>query len=166
MRGRIAILMALGALAGLAGCGGGDEETTGAPQGPLSKSELVAEGDAICQEASDRFAQLREDPPTTAQESATFTQQLIEITEDQVSQLRALDPPASLEPAMERYLAALEKNIDTLREGLVAAQQDDPTAYAEAQAKAVEGQVERLRLAQAVGFSSCSRPAGGGAAGG
>jgi predicted transcriptional regulator len=162
----VAILMTAALMATLAACGGGDDDTTSAPQGELSRSELVAEGDAICQEASDRFAQAREAPPTTAEESATFTQGLIDITEDQVSRLRALDPPASLEPAMKRYLAALEANIATLREGLAAAEQNDATAYAEAQAKAVEGQVERLRLAQAVGFRTCSRPAGGGPAAG
>lgn len=162
----LAIVLTAGLLAALAGCGGGDDDAPSAPEGELTKSELVAEGDAICQEASERFAQARENPPTTAEESATFTQGLIDITEDQVSGLRALDPPASLERAMQRYLAALEANIATLREGLVAAQQNDATAYAEAQAKAVEGQVERLRLAQAVGFRTCSRPAGGGPAAG
>jgi hypothetical protein len=162
----IIIAMTAAMLVGLASCGGGDDDTTSAPQGELTRSELVAEGDEICQAASDRFAQARENPPTTAEESATFTQGLIEITEDQVSGLRALDPPASLEPAMKRYLAALDANIATLREGLAAAQQNDATAYAEAQAKAVEGQVERLRLAQSVGFRTCSRPAGGGPAAG
>jgi hypothetical protein len=162
----IAILTTAALLAGLAGCGGGDEDTTSAPHGPLSRSELIAEGDAICQEASDQFAQVREDLPTTAEESATFTERLIEITENEVSQLRTLDAPASLEPAMKRYLAALEDNVATLRQGLAAAQQSYATAYAEAQAKAVEGQVERLRLAQAVGFRTCSRPVGGGPAAG
>ena len=162
----IAILMTVALLVGLAGCGGGDGDTTSTAQGQLSKSQLVDEGDAICQEASDRFAQLRENLPTTAEESAAFTQQLIEITEDQVSRLRALDAPAAQEPAMKRYLAAMEANIATLRQGLAAAEQNDATGYAKAQAKAVEGQVERLRLAQAVGFRTCSRPVGGGPAAG
>jgi hypothetical protein len=162
----IASLMIAALLAGLAGCGGGNGDTTSVAEGQLSKSELVDQGDAICKEASDQFAQARKDLPTTAEESATFTERLIEITETEVSQLRALDAPASLEPAMKRYLAALEANIATLREGLAAAQQNDATGYAEAQAKAVEGQVERLRLAQAVGFRTCSRPVGGGPAAG
>jgi hypothetical protein len=162
----IASLMIAALLAGLAGCGGGNGDTTSVAEGQLSKSELVDQGDAICKEASDQFAQARKDLPTTAEESATFTERLIEITETEVSQLRALDAPASLEPAMKRYLAALEANIATLREGLAAAQQNDATGYAEAQAKAVEGQVERLRLAQAVGFRTCSRPVGSGPAAG
>jgi hypothetical protein len=162
----LAIVLTAALLTALSGCGGGGEDTTSAPQGELTRSDLVAKGDAICEEASEQFAQAREDPPTTAEESATFTQRLIEITEDQVRGLRALDPPDSLDRAMKRYLSALEANIATLRKGLAAAQQNDPTAYAEAQAKAVEGQVERLRLAQAVGFRMCSRPAGGGPAAG
>jgi hypothetical protein len=126
---------------------------------------LVAQGDAICKEARDRFAQLQGNPPTTPEETATFTQRLIDITETEVEQLRALNPPASVKAALDDYLKALDKNIAVLRQGLAAAQQSDATAYAKAQAKAVKGQVERLQLAQAVGFNECSRPAGTAAAG-
>jgi hypothetical protein len=143
------------------GCGGGGADTTSTTGGQeLTRSELIAKGDAICEDAHERFAQLQASPPTTPEESATFTQQLIDITETEVSQLRALDAPASVKPALDDYLKALDKNVEVLKQGLTAAQQSDAAAYARAQAKAVKGQVERLRLAQAVGFSECSRPAG------
>ncbi len=144
----------------LAGCGGGGAESGTTAGEPLTKQELVARGDAICREAGDRFAQLQANPPTTPEENATFTQRLIEITEAEVSQLRALDPPAALKPALDDYLRALDRNIAVLKQGLAAAQRSDAAAYAKAQAKAVRSQVERLQLAQAVGFTQCSRPAG------
>jgi len=145
----------------LAGCGGGGTRSTTSTGGEeLSKSELIAKGDAICKDAHDRFAELQGSPPTTPEESATFTQGLIDITESEISQLRALNAPASVKPALDNYLKALDKNVAVLKQGLAAAQNSDATAYAKAQAKAVKDQVERLQLAQAVGFKECSRPAG------
>jgi hypothetical protein len=157
----MAVASAACLLAFLAGCGGGGSDSTGTAAGEaLTKSELIAEGDAICKDAHDRFAQLQGSPPTTPEETATFTQQLLDITETEVSQLRALNAPASVKPALDDYLKALDRNVAVLKEGLAAAQQSDATAYAKAQAKAVKDQVERLQLAQAVGFKECSRPAG------
>jgi hypothetical protein len=140
--------------AGVGACGGGDgSSSTTSTAAELTKSQLVAQGDAICKDAHDRFVELQGSPPTTPEESASFTQKLIDITESEVTQLRALNPPASVKPA-------LGKNVDVLRQGLKAAQQSDATAYAQAQAKAVKGQVKRLQYAQAVGFKECSVPAG------
>jgi hypothetical protein len=147
--------------AGFGACGGGGgSSTTAATSARLTKSQLIAQGDAICKEARDRFAQLQGSPPTTAEETATFTQKLVDITESEVSQLRALNAPSQVKPTLDRYLRALDKNIDVLKQGLKAARRGDATAYAQAQAKAVQGQVKRLAYAQAVGFEECSRPAG------
>jgi hypothetical protein len=77
-----------------------------------------------------------------------------------VSQLRALEAPSEVKPALDRYLQAMDKNVDVLKQGLKAAQQSDATAYAQAQAKVAQDQVKRLQFAQAVGFAECSRPAG------
>jgi hypothetical protein len=145
---------------GVGACGGGGSSSTTSTAAELTKSQLVAQGDAICKDARDRFAQLQGSPPTTPEETAAFTQHLIDITESEVSQLRALNPPANVKPSLDRYLQALDKNVDILKQGLKAAQQSDATAYAHAQAKAVQGQVKRLQYAQAVGFKECSVPAG------
>jgi hypothetical protein len=149
------------ALVVIAGCGGGDASSTTTASGEeLTKAELVAQGDAICKNALDEFAQLQQNPPTTAEGAATLTQKLVDITETELDQLRELNAPASVQSDLDRYLKALEKNVATLRQGLKAAQQNDATGYARAQAKTVEDQVDRLKLAQAVGFQDCSRPAG------
>ena len=146
---------------GFGACGGGGgSSTTAATSAPLTKSQLIKQGDAICKEAGDRFAQLQGSPPTTPDEVATFTQQVIEITESEVSRLRALNAPSHVKPALDRYLRAMDKNIDVLKQGLKAARRSDATAYAKAQAKTAHGQLKRLAYAQAVGFAECSRPAG------
>jgi hypothetical protein len=146
--------------AALGACGGGGSSATTTTAAELTKSQLIAQGDAICKDARDSFAALQGTPPTTPEETATFTQRLIDITENEVSRLHALNPPSEAKPALDKYLNAMDKNIDVLKEGLKAAQQSDATAYAKAQAKAVQGQVKRLQYAQAVGFNECSRPAG------
>lgn len=160
---RLTSAAAIGALiaVGLAACGGGGSTTsTTSTKTALTKSQLIAQGDAICKQASDQDTQLRESPPTTAEEVATLTQGVIDIQERQLSQLRELNPPASLKSNLDDYLKALEKNITVLKQGLKAAKQNDITGYQQSQAKTAQGQVQRLELARAVGFKECSRPAG------
>jgi hypothetical protein len=149
-------------LAFLVGCGGGSDTSSTSTRGDeeLTKSEFVARGDAICKDAHDEFAQLQQNPPTTAEGAATLAQRVIDITERELSQLRELNAPATVQPDLDKYLQALEKNVAILKQGLEAAQQNDATGYAKAQAKTVKEQVNRLQLAQAVGFKECSRPAG------
>jgi hypothetical protein len=146
----------------LGGCGGGGGSSTSttASGEPLTKQELIAKGDSICQQAREQFQQLQQSPPTTAEGAATLTQKLIDITDSELAQLRDLSPPSSLQSSLDDYLKALEKNVAILRQGLKAAQANDATGYAKAQAKTVSQQVERLQLARAVGFKECSRPAG------
>jgi hypothetical protein len=156
------VMAALAGVLTLAGCGGGGESSTSttASGAPLTKQELVAKGDAICNRANNVFAQLQQSPPTTPESAVTFTQKLIHIQETELGQLRDLNPPASLKSSLDHYVGALEKNIGVLKKGLKAAQQNDATGYAKAQAETVSEQVKRLQLARAVGFKECSRPAG------
>jgi len=146
----------------ISGCGGGGSSSPSPTTGgePLTKQELISQGDAICGQALDKFQQLQQNPPTTAEGAATLTQQLLEITETELAQLRDLNPPASVKSSMDAYVKSLDKNVAVLKQGLKAAQQNDASAYAKAQAKTVSQQVKRLSLARAVGFKECSRPAG------
>jgi hypothetical protein len=157
-----AALTLFAAVAGLAGCGGGGGGEAGMQ---LTKAEFVAKGDEICREGDKQYAQAQQNPPTTAAGNAALTERLIQITNDQVSQIRALDAPGDVQSALDRYLHAREQGVTILEQALSAARGNDAPAYAAAQAKMAAGQVDRLRLAQAVGFSECSRP-GGTASGG
>jgi hypothetical protein len=124
----------------------------------LTEQDLIAKGDEICSEAHDAFTDLQQRPPTTARAAADLTEQLIHISEDELDQLRDLNAPAELDDELDRYLASREEAIDLMHDGLDAANDDDAFAYADAQAKIAAGQVERLKLARAVGFTECSRP--------
>ena len=137
----IAIVMDLGPFA--------DEE--------LSAAEFATRADDVCRQAHTDYTKLQDSPPRTANEAAALTEELIGISRDELDAIRDLNAPASLEPALERYLRAREQGIEQLRDGLEAAQVGDAFAYAEAQAKVAADQKERLRLAKRVGLRECSR---------
>jgi len=151
----VVLTVLLATIVALSGCGGG-----GGDSGTLTKSEFIAKGDEICRQGDQQYAKLQQNPPQTSTEAASLTQKLIDITNTELSQLRGLGAPADVRPALGRYLRARQQGIAVLEKGLKAAQNDDFRAYAAAQAKMAAGQVDRLKLAQAVGFSACSRPGG------
>jgi hypothetical protein len=123
---------------------------------PLTKAEFIAKGDEACKRAHDQFAELQKKPPNSAEGAAALTENLISISENELDQIRALDPPPEVQPALDRYLRGREQGIALLERGLQAAQDEDARAYADAQARVAASQVRRLKLAQAVGFTECS----------
>src|SRR5918996_1057382 len=118
----VAVAVAVAAIAGVGPFDGDGEE--------LTEEELIAQGDEICIEGRERFAELQEDPPKSAAEAAELTRQLIEITEGEIDDLRALNPPADLEAALDDYLEAREAGVEILRDGLEAAEDEEADAYA------------------------------------
>jgi hypothetical protein len=129
----------------------GDEDTAS-----LSKGEFIAKGDQVCEQAHDQFADLQKKPPNSAEGAVTLTQNLVDISENELDQIRALDAPPEVQDALDRYLRAREQGIAALKRGLQAAQDRNARAYAKAQAEVAAGQVQRLKLAEAVGFTKCS----------
>jgi hypothetical protein len=152
----VSVALTLAATA-LGGCGpfAGSEE--------LSSEEFLARGDEICKEGREKYLELQREPPQSAAEAAELTRSLIEITEDEIEDLRDLDAPAGSQDALADYLDSREAGLRVLEDGLAAAEDEDAEAYAEAQAQIARQQVDRARLAEKVGFSECSQPLTGGA---
>jgi hypothetical protein len=140
--------VALAALALLGGCG--------SDGGTLTKAEFVARGNEICRQAHEEFSQVQENPPKTPAGAAELQRRLIEISEKELSAIRDLDAPSEARPGLDRYLRAREQGIALLKRGLEAAREEDERGYAAAQAKLAAGQLRRLKLARAVGFTQCS----------
>jgi hypothetical protein len=138
--------------AGFGACGplGGDEE--------LTDEQYKAEGNAICERGREQYVELQKDPPQSAAAAAELTRNLIEITEDEIEDLRDLDAPLDREDALDDYLESRQAGVRILEEGLTAAEDEDAQAYAEAQAQIARGQVDRARLAEQAGLTECSRP--------
>ncbi len=146
--GLVAVIVALGALLDLGPFE--DEESS------LTRTEFIAKGDEVCERAHQQFAELQKTPPNSAEGAVALTQNLIEISENELSQIGALDAPPEVDPALDRYLEAREQGIAVLKRGQEAAQDRNAPAYADAQAESAAGQVRRLKLAREVGFSQCS----------
>ncbi len=125
---------------------------------PLTRAELITSGDEICRQASERFGQLQQEPPTNSSGAADQTRKLIAITGEELTQIKALSPPDEVSAALDRYVRARERGVAILKQELKAARSNDPGAFAAARARMAAGQIARLRLAQGVGFKDCSRP--------
>src|SRR5688572_1854252 len=135
----------------LAACGEDAEQVTA--------SELVSRGDEICAEGRDRFAEIQERAPANATDAEQLTDDLVQAATDELNELRELRPPDELREAYDRYLEARGSALDRLEEGRDAAAERDADAYAEAQAEVTADAEARIKLAQAVGFKVCSKPA-------
>ena len=152
LAGALGILAVVVALAALLDLGPFEDEDTTS----LGKAQFTARGDEICERAHDQFAELQRELPNSAEGAVTLTQNLVEISQNELSQIRALDEPPEVREALDRYLGAREEGIAVLERGVQAAQDRNQRAYAQAQAEIAASQVRRLKLAQAVGFSECS----------
>jgi hypothetical protein len=141
------LVLAITALA--AGCGGG-------PQA-VSSAELVQKGDEICAHARDQFAKVQAEPPANASEAADQTQQLVDVTHDELTSLRDLEPPDEQRAAYNRYLEAFQRADDLFKQGKEAADNQNGDGYATAQAAVAAGAKKRQQLAQALGFKDCSK---------
>ena len=149
-RRRLQALVLSAALAAVAaGCGDGGPEQ-------VSAEELVAKGDALCRDGQQRFAEIQAKPLRNANDAEAQTRELIDVAEDELNELRDLEPPDELGPAYDAWLAARVSGIEVFEQGLDAAERDDDQAYVDAQTRAAAGGAKRRELAAAVGFKVCS----------
>lgn len=138
------------AMAVAAGCGSEPDDVTA--------EELAARGDEICREGRERFAEVQSKPPANAAEATDLTEQLIEVSEDVLNDLRDLRPPPELEAAYNRYLEARGRALEFFRRGRDAASAQDAQAYLAAQQGVAKSASKRQQLAEAIGFEICSNP--------
>jgi uncharacterized protein (DUF885 family) len=142
---------ALFVAAGLAACGGGSSG--------ISKPELITKADAICQVGQRRFAEIQAVPATTAKLATEQTSKLIEALKLEIAQLRKLKAPSDLEADYQAYVAARQKVLTYLEQGLAAAKRHDAKGFGQAKQTVADTGPERLKLAKAVGLKTCSNPA-------
>jgi hypothetical protein len=160
MRARFMIaLAAVIAGAVLAGCGGGDDSTTtvgatgtsGEQGAALSKSEFLAQGNAICEKGdkeidaagSKIFTQSQ--APSQATQEKFVTDTVVPNIQGQIDGLSALSPPSGDEDQVQAILDAAQSALDKVKAdpSLITQQaQSDPFA-------------EANRLAQAYGLDKC-----------
>jgi peptidyl-tRNA hydrolase len=164
---KILIALSLGGLA-LAGCGGGDDETTestATAEAPaaLSKSELISQGDAICAEVNAAVGSV------AASESADETARVADLYVGMVDSLQNLGAPAE-EAGYPEFIAAAEGLSQVEGELKLAAEREDAATLEEASAAAVPALEEFEDEAAQYGFEECGEeptapaPSGSGSA--
>jgi hypothetical protein len=124
---------------------------------PLTKSKLIAKGDAICNESQETYKSYQGPFPNGEEApDPVYSRLLVGISRKAVRQFRELESPAALKKQYEKYVRAQEEVANLDREALRAAEAEDSTAYQAARAARDEGKEERRLLAEDVGFHVCS----------
>jgi len=136
MRTRAAVALLVPAL--VAGCGGG-----------LSKSELVAKGDAICARVNKQIA--KEPDPKTAADLERLAQRTVEISGPAIKDMEALEPPGELEGDFDKFVASLKRQRD-LTQQIGEAAGDGDTAKVQRIGAEAQKAVNKI-LAEANGLS-------------
>ncbi len=151
MSKRLIVLLAgvVAIMAAAAGCGGGDSTTTAS----ITKSQLIKQGDAICEagneeinEGFESFPGLKENKePTEVQQTEITKTILLPSVQKQIDEIRALGAPSGEEEEVTEIL-------DTV-EGAVEEGEEDPTSFFEEEGGGVFE--EGNKMAQEYGFKVC-----------
>jgi serine/threonine protein kinase len=121
----------------------------------LTRSELIAGADAICESSRSSYASVRS---AALEESpdVSYAVTLAGISQRGVNRFRRLLPPPSVEPAFGKYVEAQERVMRYDRQALRAAEADDATAYLAARQRRDDEARERYDLARQIGLRKCS----------
>jgi hypothetical protein len=111
MRKFVQIAAALASVAALGACGGSSSSYKG-----LSKADFVTQAEAICTAGNTKIAkisaQFGSKEPTIAQFKSAYINQLIPIFHSEVTDLRALKPPAADRDTIKKMLDELSTGVD------------------------------------------------------
>lgn len=147
----LTLFLALAGCVALGGCGGGEETV-------LSRSGFLARADEICRQTQRQFERIQGTATSTPGEAERQLAALIDVSEQALAGLQALEAPPSVRAPYQRYLAARERAIGFLEDGRDAAAARDAQAYLAAKRRVSSQLATRLQLARAVGLEDCSRP--------
>ena len=107
-------MVVLGTALVAAGCGGGDDE--------LTKSEFIAQADAICKQGNKRIDAAAEkifnskQPPTQAETNKFATETLIPDIQRQVDEVRDLNEPSDDSDQVNAFLDSAQAELDKGKE--------------------------------------------------
>ncbi|HVY60925.1 MAG TPA: hypothetical protein VHF22_04695, partial [Planctomycetota bacterium] len=133
MAARMGALLAVLAVAAATAACGGDGGS-----GELSREEYVAQADAICERTNEREAALG-DAPSSLPVLGDYLEKQKELAEDQLTALRALDPPQELEAQVDEAYGLLDQVVGKIDEAVAAAQAGDVATLT-----AVGGEAQKL----------------------
>lgn len=149
------------------GCGGDDEqpltpvttvgEATTGVAATIPKQDYIDEADAICTESNAALAAL------DATDEQTAAQDETEIVAGQLDQLQTLPQPEEDADTAERFLQAVQDQVDALEERELAVERDDAEALTEIDATLGTAEADAQAGAEEFGFEVCGSPSETGA---
>jgi hypothetical protein len=131
------------ALVLLPGCGGDQ----------LSRDELIARGDAVCDRVNRAIA--REPEPRTTRELERLARRTVTLSDPAIADLEELEPPDELAGSYEEFIASLKRQRNLAAEVGKAARDGDVGQVQELTASAGRLQEEYRRLTRRIGFKEC-----------
>lgn len=118
----LAIVLSLG----LAACGSDDDSGDAPSEDALTKTELVAEADAICTETNSELITKANDllkPDSTQEDAEAFVNdEVVPLYETQIEKLRALEPDDESSDSYTEMIDTLESELQVIA--------DDPSVMA------------------------------------
>ncbi len=147
-RRSLAGLVAIGATALIAGCGGGGDDQ-------LSAEEFRTQADAICTDANTQLDAVGE--PSSADQVLTFLQTSLPIQRAQLDRLRELDPPDDLQADFDTGVGAIQEQIDVVQDAATRIEGgEDPNTVITELGPQIESINERSdAAAQRLGLTVC-----------
>ena len=166
-----AVIAAAIVLGGGDGDSGGDATTVSAKESksgskpvkadtgpePLTRSELIAKADAICEESQRRYTEIY-DLEKEHSADVLYADALARFARARIQRLRGLTPPPRLANAYKKYVEAQERVYATDKQALAAARRGDTAGVEVARDRRDAEDALRERLAQEIGFNVCSTP--------
>jgi hypothetical protein len=146
--GALAVL-AIGAVALGAGCGGDDDD------GALSAEEFRSQADAVCASFDQRTEDIEN--PTSADEVQPFLEQNLDLQREQLEELQAITPPDDLADDWNEALGLLDDQIDDVQDVLDDIEGGaDPVEAINEASETLNDNTERLQeLAGDLGLEEC-----------
>jgi hypothetical protein len=149
----ISLVAVLAGLIVFAGCGGDDDSSS---DPALSKSEFLAQGNAICEQGDKEIdAEARQfftsQQPSPAEEEKFLTDTVIPNVQNQIDELDALSPPAGDEDQVQAIIDSAQSALDEAK--------SDPSALT-GQSGQGDPFAEANRLANAYGLVECGGDSG------
>jgi hypothetical protein len=128
-----------------AGCGGGGDR--------LTRDELIDQGDAICAQNEKDSSVIS--VPKRTEEVPEYLEQLRPVIEKTLNDLKALEPPESLQSEYDAWISETQGALLALDELSEAAAAGDEARVAGIMEENEERADEATRLAEAIGFRDC-----------
>ena len=140
---------------GTAGGDGKGATPESAPKPGLTRPELTAKADAICEESQERYLEVRDLEREHAAD-IPYAGTLVRIAKPRIQGLRRLTPPQRLARPYGEYVEAQERVYATDKQALAAAREGNAAGVEAARDRRDAEDQLRERLAREIGFAVCS----------